>query len=618
MGYIYRILVFLLFVAYMFTGRVGNAYAKSFDELPALINLSNKNLNYSTTFSCKDSILSMCRQIGKAAWKSKDLKVAFLVSQIEVNTAGLNGETGRAIVQARELYEKAKELKFQQGRALALQAIGDSYMHTGLYKLAAETFEEAESELKKGDDNLIRLRLIIQQVYVYLKLDNLQKAMGCLNEADRLLSQVNTGKKDFELYILSYRAMAAIKMGNEKLAQHYWEETVKRQRENACSIGLFLDLSINYYTFTKELDKAIAYHDSLLNVSQSKGNSYEYKNALQSKGTLMHSLGKVQEACELYQQVKELNRSLNTERFAEALDSIRSLYIADRMDLENAEAYWGLLIRIICFSIIILIVIELMVVVIKRKNRALTKSRLRLSEANERAKQSILSKSMFLSNMTHEIRTPLNAIVGFSDVLSSMGDTIDDETRQVCGESIRQNAQLLHKLVGDVMELTEVEESNMSFTMEKCEVVALCRHVIETVERVKRTSAQLSFNTSLTVLELYTDSTRLQQVLINLLINATKFTPSGSITLILALDTEKNEAVFTVEDTGCGIPLDRQNAIFSRFEKLHEGIQGSGIGLSICQFIVEKLKGRIWIDSGYTAGARFIFTHPLDNNMHEV
>ena len=72
-----------------------------------------------------------------------------------------------------------------------------------------------------------------------------------------------------------------------------------------------------------------------------------------------------------------------------------------------------------------------------------------------------------------------------------------------------------------------------------------------------------------------------------------------------------------VEDTGCGIPLDKQPAIFSRFEKLHEGIQGSGIGVSLCRFIVEHLKGKIWIDPKYTSGARFVFTHPLENDSHE-
>ena len=102
----------------------------------------------------------------------------------------------------------------------------------------------------------------------------------------------------------------------------------------------------------------------------------------------------------------------------------------------------------------------------------------------------------------------------------------------------------------------------------------------------------------------------LQQVLINLLINATKFTSQGSIILELRKQSEQ-ELLFFVTDTGCGIPKEKQAAIFRRFEKLNENAQGSGLGLSICQLIIEHIGGKIWIDSDYTGGSRFFFTtHP--------
>lgn len=111
-------------------------------------------------------------------------------------------------------------------------------------------------------------------------------------------------------------------------------------------------------------------------------------------------------------------------------------------------------------------------------------------------------------------------------------------------------------------------------------------------------------------MEIETDDSHLQQILINLLINATKFTPQGSITLELKKQSEQ-ELLFSVTDTGCGIPKDKQAAIFQRFEKLNENAQGSGLGLSICQLIIEHIGGRIWIDPDYTGGSRFFFTHPL-------
>lgn len=118
------------------------------------------------------------------------------------------------------------------------------------------------------------------------------------------------------------------------------------------------------------------------------------------------------------------------------------------------------------------------------------------------------------------------------------------------------------------------------------------------------------FETELSALEMETDPCRLQQVLINLLVNATKFTKEGYITLTLRIN-EAGVPEFMVTDTGCGIPLENQEAVFGRFEKLNEGIQGTGLGLSICKLIINRMGGDIRVDSTYSKGARFIFTHPL-------
>ena len=134
------------------------------------------------------------------------------------------------------------------------------------------------------------------------------------------------------------------------------------------------------------------------------------------------------------------------------------------------------------------------------------------------------------------------------------------------------------------------------------------------VEKIKQTQAEVRFSTSLSSLKLKTDSARLQQVLINLLINATKFTTQGTITLELIKQTE-DTAFFSVSDTGCGISKENQNKIFNRFEKLDENAQGTGLGLSICQLIIEQLGGKKWIDPGYDKGARFLCIHPIRQGL---
>lgn len=125
-------------------------------------------------------------------------------------------------------------------------------------------------------------------------------------------------------------------------------------------------------------------------------------------------------------------------------------------------------------------------------------------------------------------------------------------------------------------------------------------------------SNRIVFESAADSLEIRTDIQRLQQVVINLLSNADKFTENGTITLKLEPDMRNRTALFSVSDTGCGIPPEKRKRVFERFEKLNEYAQGTGLGLSICKLIVEKWGGRIWIDSQYTRGARFVFTHPLD------
>ena len=162
-----------------------------------------------------------------------------------------------------------------------------------------------------------------------------------------------------------------------------------------------------------------------------------------------------------------------------------------------------------------------------------------------------------------------------------------------------------------MIDLSSLEFGKLQFCIAQHDAVSICRNVIDTVNKEKQTQAELTFTTELEEMPIETDDSRLQQVLIILLINATKFTPQGSI--VLKLEKETNDTVlFTVTDTGCGIPKDKQATNFLRFEKLNEYAQGTGLGLSICKLIVHKWKGSIWIDPDYTGGARFVFSHPLN------
>lgn len=235
--------------------------------------------------------------------------------------------------------------------------------------------------------------------------------------------------------------------------------------------------------------------------------------------------------------------------------------------------------------------------------------------AKEKAEESNRLKTAFLANMSHEIRTPLNAIVGFSSVLVS-DDSSPAEKAQYC-DIIQKNSDLLLHLINDILDISRMESGKIKFVWEECNVVELCQTALSTAEYGRKTSALFLFETPVASLVIKTDAQRLKQVLINLLSNAAKFTPSGSIKLAIAIDKQHQQLELSVSDTGCGIPSDKSDRVFERFEKLNEYSQGTGLGLAISRLIVENLGGKIWVDKDYTEGARFVFTHPLTKKEKE-
>ena len=246
----------------------------------------------------------------------------------------------------------------------------------------------------------------------------------------------------------------------------------------------------------------------------------------------------------------------------------------------------------------------------KKLKDELQESESALRDAKDRAEESSRLKSAFLANMSHEIRTPLNAIVGFSDVLASGGSSEDEQQGYV--DIIKTNSDLLLRLINDILDVSRLEADRVTFTFEECDVVPLCQRVLASVSQARKSENEFIFECDRESMDMRTDTQRLQQVIINLLSNADKYTRNGKITLWLKVDEKQREVLFSVSDTGTGIPLEKQKLVFERFEKLNEYVQGTGLGLSICKLTVEKWGGEIWVDPGYTDGARFVFTHPLD------
>ena len=229
-----------------------------------------------------------------------------------------------------------------------------------------------------------------------------------------------------------------------------------------------------------------------------------------------------------------------------------------------------------------------------------------LEAARIKAEESDRLKSAFLANMSQEIRTPLNAIVGFSKLVIDAECTNEKEQY---AEIIERNSEILLNLFNDILDLSSLEADSLSFNIRPIKLIDICLQLEQQFCYKVKNGTKLILDDVDTELYVSGDWNRIIQIISNLLSNAAKFTPKGEIHFGYR---EKEDFVeFYVKDSGIGIPAERVATIFQRFGKINDFVQGTGLGLTLCRMLVEKMGGRIWLRSQEGKGSRFYFTLPL-------
>lgn len=246
----------------------------------------------------------------------------------------------------------------------------------------------------------------------------------------------------------------------------------------------------------------------------------------------------------------------------------------------------------------------------KEMEEALVQAKVKAEEANT-------LKSSFLANISHEIRTPLNAIVGFSSLLVSAERGISEEKQEYIN-IIENNNTLLLQLISDVLDLSKIEAGTMEFDYAPIDVHGLFIELEDTFRlRNKKSGICICYHRRTTECVVKADRNRLVQVMMNLMNNAVKFTGEGSIEF--GFDVREDGFLhFYVTDTGCGIPEERLEEIFGNFVKLNSFVQGTGLGLTICRAIVERMGGKIGAVSRLGQGSTFWFTLPYTANEEKI
>ena len=537
----------------------------------------------------------------------------FELERILIKSSLFRGEIRMAIAQSDQMYSKARALAYPFGNALALNAMGEVYSYTGRLREAGVAYEESLRLLDGMDGEDVHIRMLLVELIDYnLRIRN-------VNGASRYLARLNLYPEDrlspLELAMRHIsNASCQLFKGDLKAASHCLVQIGQLETQLIPEIQQYLlIIDARYLVATGEHEAALTAYNDFLQTEYARINHNIYKEALLEKADLLVKMGNKEEAYGQYGKVFSYIKTSFEKNYPKEIDRLCTRFQADQLAYQN-ERDRIVSMRFYLAGIIVSVLFLIFLLVLGwKKIFRLKHSQMRQEAMKEKAVQAIQRKNMFLSNMSHEVRTPLNAIVGFSAVLTDEDESFDDESRREFSEIIKVNSFQLLKLINDILDFSDFENDNITFNIRTHDAVKLCNEVVETVMVSRKLEVEMRFDTDLSVLMLDTDDARLRQVLINLLVNAAKFTEQGSIVLELKM-ADAGTALFSVTDTGCGIPPEKQHLIFERFEKLNDFVQGSGLGLSICQLIVKYMNGKLWVDSGYTRGARFCFTHPLKYN----
>ncbi len=523
-----------------------------------------------------------------------------------------------------------------QAQSNAMGIIG-YYKINGVVNTVSDNLEEAISTYERAiqfcDDNSVESSAKTQ-LYMYLMMvtakndadqhrDVLTRYSTYLNsERSKNKYDYNYGKADW--YEAYYYMKYYISCNMADSAGFFMSKAEDMIRQNPdFNTANFEIQKALYYLITKNFADAHDVADKYL--KRAKRN----EPSLTLKGRIFYEQGLYEEAFYLYKDVlvelqESENKILEQENIVKREeDELHNI----KMNLNKQELRYQKS-RAMNIKIILTVVIILFIVIVGLLYKEI-KYRIRISESARRlnkekqelelnksdlerllqiASEDNKKKTRFLTIMNHEIRTPLNAIVGFSQIIAAENNC-NDQIKQF-GEIIQNNSELLLRLVGDVVEQSTAESEALSIDIASHDVIAAANSVLQSIKNLANDDVEVAFSPFQKQFYLDTDIIRVQQVVTNLLGNSLKFTNKGKIDLSIYPD--ENYIVFAVTDTGCGIPQEKQEKIFGRFEKLNESAFGTGIGLSICKSIADKLGALLYVDSEYNSGARIIFKHPVN------
>lgn len=537
----------------------------------------------------------------------------------------------RALENTNRLYMMAKEANDPDGMIASFETSGYIYLETFRYVEAIKSFREG-LELQKQQKNprySYQFQFLTYIIESYLKLKDYNGVKNAIAEAYEAIESCKENAEPLPeerclLLLCAYNIEMYVAQKMPEKAEGYIIEAKKYESDEDFWAYCYFHIVLSrYYQLLGNYAEALKHADLI--ASQTDG----HMPAMRAKAELLLEAGKGLESARLYRETLNLIDSTYNESLSNQINQLRGIHEVDKLELKNQQmqlesSRFKLIAFIVLTSVLTFILIFITVNYIRMKRmknkleksekqlslekEQLIESEKQLSIAKERAEVSNRIKDEFLANLNHEVRTPLNNVVLFSNLLTDLHKKGEG---QEYAKIVKDNSDKLLKLVNDTVAVSMLQTGTLPFDYKDVDVCLLCKSLLGEYEVKVSPDVKLEFEYFKDSYMLYTDANRLKQVLDNFILNSLKFTEKGYIKLSINLEENTGMVIFAVEDTGIGVPEDKQDKIFESFEQSDSFTQGLGLGLTICKLIAERIGGTISLDTNYKNGARFVFTHPI-------
>lgn len=586
--------------------------AKKYHDPKAEVIAYTMPLEYYFSINDAGNLRQVANRCKKVARRTGYLQYFYFSYTQEVTLLVNQYKFDKAKKMTEEVMKYAKIDKEDYGWGTCYNLLGLLYLKNKQYNLAIESFTKCLDFYIKAKQRATVIYINIAHCYLTSK-KNLQKTLhyynlaleSCINDEQRL--NVLLDKCTALFYFEDYDKMEKVYLQCQTYIKKYDKPNTK----------LFIDLKLYHYIVTgniKEFNKLVVKIPNEIDRTIQKRNMAVCQKNYKQANELGDSL------IVLYRETSEQTTQKELAELSANMDNSHLKMINAELKLKEQQQETAFNNRIFIFIIILFVTVIISTIYyVRMKNHSIKHLREAWNEAHEseqRALNANRMKTLFIQNMSHEIRTPLNAICGFSQLLSNqnMAENMSVEEKTEYGDLINTNTKMLTTLIDDILSLSEMESGKYKITMKHCCPNSICSLAMKTSLHRCHDNVKMYFTTDIpNEYLLYTDKDRMLEVMINFLTNAIKYTLAGEIHIHCSILEHPGKVTFSVADTGVGVPAEKAEFIFSRFEKLDDFKQGIGLGLTICKKIAELLYGEVYLDTTYKGGAKFVFEHPIHN-----